>query len=319
MPRYYLGIDGGQSSTTALIADEQGCIVGAGHAGPCNHVTGPEAQVKFLAVLKDCLTQASREISGGPAIPEFTAACLGFSGGAQDKSAYSRELIRTARLKITHDAEIALTGATAGEPGIIIIAGTGSIAFGRNAAGRTARCGGWGYIFGDEGGAFDLVRRALRASLQFEEGWGPATSLHEMLLSAGGAASANDLLHRFYAETERKKIAGFAPLVTECAESGDAVALTIVADSADALSRNAEGVYRQLFTASETVTVAYIGGVFRSAQLLAAFAERLRARTGCETVYPRFSPAAGAILEALRLDGNPVKLTGILETKTQKI
>ncbi len=67
----------------------------------------------------------------------FASACLGFSGGAEDKEAYARELIRSSKYKITHDAEIALSGATAGEPGIIIIAGTGSMAFGRNAAGQT--------------------------------------------------------------------------------------------------------------------------------------------------------------------------------------
>lgn len=316
MPRYYLGIDGGQSSTTALVADEQGRVVGAGHGGPCNHVTGPEAEAKFLYVVGDCLTQACREISSGSTVPEFAAACLGFSGGPDDKAARSRELIRTAHLKLTHDAEIALTGATAGEPGIVVIAGTGSIAFGRNAAGGTARAGGWGYLFGDEGGAFDLVRRALRAALQFEEGWGPATSLHKLLLQAASAGSANDLLHRFYAVTARKEIAAFAPLVTECAEAGDQVAQSIVAESADALSAYVEGVYRALFSASDVVAVSYIGGVFRSAHVLRAFAERLRIRIGREAFSPRLSPAAGALLEALRLDGNPSKLTGIPEIKT---
>ncbi len=316
MPRYYLGIDGGQSSTTALIADEQGQVVGAGHAGPCNHVIGPEAEAKFLNVVGDCLKQACREISNGSKIPEFASACLGFSGGAEDKAERSRELIRSPHLKITHDAEIALIGATAGEPGIVSIAGTGSIAFGRNAAGRTARAGGWGYLFGDEGGAFDLVRRALRAALQFEEGWGPATSLHKGLLEAAGAGSANDLLHRFYAVTARQDVAAFAPRVTECAEAGDSVAQSILAESADALSSYVEGVYRALFSASELVTVAYIGGVFRSTGLLRAFAERVRTRIGCEAVSPRFSPAAGALLEALRLDGNPSKLTEVPEIKT---
>jgi N-acetylglucosamine kinase-like BadF-type ATPase len=316
LPRYYLGLDGGQSSTTALIADEQGRVVGSGHAGPCNHVTGPGAEAKFLDVLGDCLTQACREISSDSTIPEFAAACLGFSGGAEDKAGHSRKLIRSPHLKITHDAEIALTGATAGEPGIVIIAGTGSIAFGRNAAGRTARAGGWGYLFGDEGGAFDLVRRALRAALRFEEGWGPQTNLHSVLLGAAGVQSASDLLHRFYAVTPRNGVAAFAPVVTECAEAGDAVAQSILAESADALSAYVEGVYRILFSASDLVTVAYIGGVFRSARVLRAFAERLRTNIGREAVYPRCSPAAGALLEALRLDGNPSKLTGIPEIKT---
>ncbi len=316
MPRYYLGIDGGQSSTTALVADEQGRVVGTGHGGPCNHVTGPEAEAKFLKAVGDSLTQACREISSASRIPEFAAACLGFSGGVEDKARYSRELIHSPHLKITHDAEIALIGATAGEPGIVVIAGTGSIAFGRNAAGRTARAGGWGYLFGDEGGAFDLVRRALRAALQREEGWGPATSLHKALLEAAGAGSANDLLHRFYAVTPRKNIAAFAHLVTECAEAGDPVAHSILSESADALSAYVEGVYQALFSASDVVALSYIGGVFRSAPLLRALAERVRTRISCDIVAPRFSPAAGALLGALRLDGNSSELTGVPEIKT---
>jgi len=109
---------------------------------------------------------------------------------------------------VTSDAFIALSGATAGGPGLVAIAGTGSIAFGRNAAGRTARAGGWGYLFGDEGGAFSIVRQALRAALRHEEGWGAPTELRPALLEATGAASANDLLHRLYtAEFTRQRIA----------------------------------------------------------------------------------------------------------------
>ncbi len=315
MPRYYLGIDGGQSSTTALIADDHGRVLGAGHAGPCNHVTGSETQAKFLAAVGACLAQASRDIALDSTALKFASACLGFSGGAEDKAAYARELIRATHLKITHDAEIALAGATAGEPGIVMIAGTGSIAFGRNQAGRTARAGGWGYLFGDEGGAFDLVRRSLRAALQFEEGWGPPTRLREALLTAAAAGSANDLLHRFYSETPRSQVAAFAPVVTECAEAGDSVAQLLIAESADLLGWYVEGVYRNLFTPSEPVIVAHIGGVFRSGPVLQAFAEAVRRRIGCQTASPQFSPAAGALLEALRLDGNPSKLSGIPNTK----
>jgi len=156
----YLGIDGGQSGTTALIGDESGRVVGRGKAGPCNHARASEGRRKFLAALRDSISAA---IQGDP---EFAAACMGFSGGPDDKEALAREVVRAERYLITHDAHIALVGATGGAPGIIVIAGTGSIAFGRNAAGKSARAGGWGYVFGDEGGAFDLVRQALRAVLR---------------------------------------------------------------------------------------------------------------------------------------------------------
>ncbi len=313
--RYYLGVDGGQSSTTALIADDQGRILGAGNAGPCNHVTGAEAKAKFIAVVGDCVNQAIAEANLGPLSPQFAVACFGFSGGAEDKETYSRELISSERYKFMHDAAIALTGATEGQPGIVVIAGTGSIAYGRNASERTARAGGWGYLYGDEGGAFDIVRRALRAVLQFEEGWGPATNLHGQMLKATNTGSANELLHRFYAMS-RHEIAAFAPLITAAGEAGDRVALGIIEEAASALAWYVEGVFRNLFADSCTATVAYIGGVFQSSILRNCFAEKLRLRTGCEATAPKLSPAAGALLEALRLDENESTLSSIPQIKS---
>jgi N-acetylglucosamine kinase-like BadF-type ATPase len=313
LPRYYLGIDGGQSSTTALVANESGAVIGIGRSGPCNHVTGAEAREKFRRVIGECIDQATRTLEHGA--PEFAAACLGFSGGAEDKLGYARELIRTPRLKVTNDAEIALIGAHAGQPGIIIIAGTGSIAFGRNAEGRMARAGGWGYIYGDEGGAFDLVRQALRASLQLEEGWGSETIVREKLLAATGQPSANALLHHFYTQP-RHEIAKLASLVTECAKAGDSIAAGILREAARQLASYVGGVHRNLFAAAAAVPVAYIGGVFQSAPLRITFAEYIRTQIGTEPVRPRLSPAAGALLEALRLDGNFAQLTGIPDTKT---
>src|SRR5579875_2257112 len=121
MSRYYLGIDGGQSSTTALIASETGRVLGGGRGGPCNHVGAAEGRAKFFSAVGSCLEQACREAHIEPGIA-FAAACLGVSGGAEDKAGYARELIRSAKFHITHDAEIALLGATGGEPGVIVIA-----------------------------------------------------------------------------------------------------------------------------------------------------------------------------------------------------
>ncbi len=221
MSQYFLGVDGGQSSTTALIADRNGQVLGLGRAGPCNHAGASEARQKFISALTECLTAACLS-AGLDAPPRFASACLGFSGGPADKEAIVSEILASDQIIVTHDALIALAGATAGTPGIIVIAGTGSIAFGRNAAGLTARAGGWGYVFGDEGSGFDIVRQALRAALRLEEGWGRATSLRAVLLGASGARDANDLLHRFYTpEFPRPRIAAMAKLVDQAAGEGD--------------------------------------------------------------------------------------------------
>src|SRR5579864_1057330 len=195
---YFLGLDGGQSSTLALIGDESGRVLGAGHDGPCNHVTTPEGEAKFVGVIRGCLNAAAVQAGLDPVGVIFASACLGFSGGAADKESILRELISSERFNLTHDALVALSGATAGQPGVIAIAGTGSIAFGRNASGKTARAGGWGYLFGDEGSAFDIVRQALRAGLRMEEGWGQGTILRDTLVRAASARDANGVAHLFY-------------------------------------------------------------------------------------------------------------------------
>jgi N-acetylglucosamine kinase-like BadF-type ATPase len=304
--RLFLGIDGGQSSTTALIGDEAGRVLGEGRAGPCNHVGEAERRAKFTAAVGDSVREAAKQAGVGLEEP-FAAVCAGFSGGAADKTALTRELIRAARYHITDDAQIALAGAANGGPGIIVIAGTGSIAYGRNAAKQTARAGGWGYVFGDEGSAFDLVRQALRAALRYEEGWGPPTALHAFLMTQTGLtatanASANTLLHQFYtAEYPRERIAALAPLVDEAARSGDAVAGALIEHAAQELALLSAAVRRQLFQEPDEAPVHYIGGVFECETLLARFRLLTELDEISRVSPPRHPPAYGALLEAIRL------------------
>ena len=116
--------------------------------------------------MNQCLDSARAQISLSAPGLHFASACLGFSGGPADKEPLLREVLTADRILVTHDARIALSGATAGEPGMIAISGTGSIAFGCGPTGEVARAGGWGFIYGDEGGGFDIVRQALRAALR---------------------------------------------------------------------------------------------------------------------------------------------------------
>jgi N-acetylglucosamine kinase-like BadF-type ATPase len=193
------------------------------------------------------------------------------------------------------------------------------MAFGRDAQGRTARAGGWGYIFGDEGGAFDITRRAVRAALQYEEGWGPPTILRDLLLKETGIANANELLHLFYRpEYPRKRVASLCPLVTRAAEDGDRVAVEIFNTAAAELTRFVEGVHRHLFRTDERVPLAYIGGAFQSAPLLTSLTRRVRQSIASSIGPPRLGPAAGALFEALRMDGNHAELSGVPESERGK-
>jgi N-acetylglucosamine kinase-like BadF-type ATPase len=309
---YFLGVDGGQSSTTAAVGDEWGRVIGYGRGGPCNHITGPEARDRFIGAIGGAVAEACAAGGLGHAHRDFAAACLGFSGGAEDKQALIAEMFAVDRISVTTDALIALVGATAGAPGIITIAGTGSIALGRNSTGRIARAGGWGYIFGDEGGGFDLTRQALRASLRMEEGWGTATILRAKLLDATGARDTNDLLHRFYTpEFPRPRIAAYARLVTEAAAEGDGVARELLAQSAQQLAGLAAAVRRQLFEDREEALVCYVGGLFRSAPLLERFRLLVEFEEGNHVQPPSMGPAAGALLEAYRVAGIEAKLRDV--------
>jgi len=302
--KLYVGIDGGQSSTTALIGDETGRVLGVGRAGPSNHAAAGEGRRKFIAAMTDGLSQAAESAGvSGPMM--FQAACLGLSGGPEDKEALAREIIQAESYLITDDAHIALAGATGGEPGIIVIAGTGSIVLGRNAAGVTARAGGWGYVFGDEGGAFDLVRQALRAILRHQEGWGPPTSLRQALLEQTGARDAHHLMHLLYTDDyPRDRVAAWAGLIDQAARAGDAVAADILGSAAQALATITGAVRRQLFEPAGKVEVRYSGGVFASDPLLERFRMLVELEDGSRVAAPLHSPAEGALLEAYRIGGS---------------
>jgi len=312
----FLGVDGGQSSTIAVIGDETGRVAGWGAGGPCNHVTGPEGREKFVHALTESVGAACARAGVSLAAVEFRAACFGLSGGAEDKRALIAELVRTRDVVLEIDAVVALAGATGGEPGIITIAGTGSIAFGRNAAGKTARAGGWGYVFGDEGGGFDLARQGLRAALRYEEGWGPKTMLHALYLEAAGAKSANEVLHKFYStDFSRPRIASFGRFVGKAALEADAVANGILLKAAAQLAALASAVRRQLFEPGAAVRVAHMGGAFQSALLREQFRLLVEQEQGNICGPPLYAPAAGALLEAYRAAGLKPQLSNIPDIK----
>ncbi len=313
--QYFLGVDGGQSSTTALIGDASGRVLGVGRGGPCNHVSGPEARARFSAAVGGCVDQA-RVAAGLPSEVAFEAACFGFSGSPSDKDALVASMFTLRRRLLSHDAFIALSGAHAGQPGLITIAGTGSICFGRNATGQVSRLGGWGYVFGDEGGGFDLTRQALRAALRMEEGWGPPTALRAALLQAGSARDANELMHRFYTQDwPRPRIAALSQLVDQAAEAGDRVAEGLLDEAAHHLAGLTLAARGRLFKAEECARVAYIGGVFKSARLLERFRTLLERDSLAAVAPPLHGPAAGALLEAYRLAGLSVQLSGLPEAE----
>jgi len=297
----FLGVDGGQSHTEALVGGRRGRVLGRGEAGGSNLSQGPQVR---LAELLKAVQRAAEQAGLRWKDTRFAAACIGLSGGPPNDLSSLQRAIPCSKLEVATDAAIAREGAFEGGPGVIVIAGTGSIAWGENTAGRTARAGGWGPLFGDEGGSFDLVRRALRAALRFEEGWGPPTLLRDRLLEGFGASSANELMHRFYREkTPAEQIAAAAPWLEEVAAQGDEAALSVLQEAARALASLVDAVSGPLFGPRETVPVAYSGGAFRGTVLLAGLRKVLAARKRYSLAAPRRGPAEGALLRAGRRKG----------------
>jgi N-acetylglucosamine kinase-like BadF-type ATPase len=310
----FLGVDGGKSSTKAIIGDETGRVVGTGVGGPCNHVAEAEGRDRLARAVTECVALACAQAGIDASHVQFEAACFGMSGGPADKQGILAEILRAKKLIVTHDMLIALSGATGGDPGVAVNAGTGSFGFGRNASGETARAGGWGFAFGDEGSGFDIARQALRAILRFEEGWGPQTALHAALVEATGARDANELLHSFYTpEWPRPRVAALAKLVDSVAVAGDPVARDILVNAAQQLATLATSVGRRLFQAGERMLVCYIGGVFRSRVLLERYRQIVELEDGVRREPPHYSPAAGALLEAYRASEIHPALSGVPE------
>jgi N-acetylglucosamine kinase-like BadF-type ATPase len=175
---------------------------------------------------------------------------------------------------------------------------------GRNVEGRMARAGGWGYAFGDEGGAWGIVRDALRAALRMHEEWGPPTLLHDLLLRQTGDLDIHVLRRRFYTEDyPRPRVAAFSKLVDEAAQQDDVIALGILNDAARSLVNLVQVVHRRLFPSSEVIPVAPIGGVFESRTVRESFRSLLETNPAMCVVQPRHGPAVGALLEAIRMRG----------------
>jgi N-acetylglucosamine kinase-like BadF-type ATPase len=221
-----------------------------------------------------------------------------------------------------HDSVIALTSVTLGGPGVVVIGGTGSVGFGRAPDGREARCGGWGYVFGDEGSGYWIAVEALRACVRALDGTGPETSLLPPILEHFEARDIHDLHRRIYSGAlARVDLASASHLVSEAARAGDAVSHLILDRAGRELGLLAGGVLRRLRWTTAHVEVGIVGGVFRAGKLVTgAFREAVHEVNANATVVPPRVPAeAAAALLALEQTGIHPKETVVrnLCTSTQ--
>jgi N-acetylglucosamine kinase-like BadF-type ATPase len=240
---YFLGVDGGGTHVRAVIVDRHGTEVGRGRAGSAN----PAAVGLEVAVAN--VREAARSAAqiAGIDLPVAAAWC-GLAGVDRpaDHAALTPLLEGLADyLRLVNDAELALVSLPGGY-GICLVAGTGSIAVGRDAHGYTARAGGWGHVMGDEGSGYDLGRRALQAVAKAADGRGPRTALQDAVLSAWALHSPEELMGRVYPQEDTKVVGELAPVVFQVAAEGDEVARLLIEQAASELPEIVMAVARQL-------------------------------------------------------------------------
>lgn len=276
---YYLGIDGGGSKTTCVVGDESSLLATV-TVGGSNITRVGEAGARAA------LHQAIREASDAARInpQQVSCACIGAAGAGRSEIASTvRKIVAeiiSGKIEVVGDMEIALAAAFGAGPGVIVIAGTGSIAFGRDAQGRTARAGGWGFAVSDEGSAHWIGREAVRAVLRAadqadgdqaeRESSGPAERLFHELKTSWRLDSLPQLARVANADPD---FAALFPAVLAAAEAGDAVARKVIGDGSHELGQLAGIVLRRLFprqhsTGQSAVPMAMAGGVFRHAAMI---------------------------------------------------
>jgi len=290
----FLGIDGGATKTRAVIVDASGTVRGEGAAGCGNHsaVGFAVATVNIHAA-----ASAAMQVAGGtfPVI----AARIGLAGVDRpaDHARFAPVFASFATVvALSNDAELALT-ALPDAVGVVLIAGTGSIAFGVDNTGAQARAGGWGWRIGDEGSGYAMGRQALQAASQAADGRGAMTTLLPAILAHWQLAQPADLIGHVYSDggIANVEVADLAQLVVLQAQAGDATARRIVRTAADDLARTVLAVAAALDFADHPLPLACAGGLLtQPTGLRAMVVRRLRVRRLVSPVAVVTDPAMSA-------------------------
>jgi N-acetylglucosamine kinase-like BadF-type ATPase len=298
---HVIGIDAGGTKTVCLLADEEGQIVSRARGEGANLQAAGELQVEKI------LHKVMDDAIDGRAIAP-AAICLGIAGVDRPNDAATvRSIMKrigfNSRVLIVNDALIALETGLPGQSGVVIISGTGSIAYGRNAAGEAARAGGWGYVLGDEGSGYWIGRAALRAVLRAADQRGPATMLTPMLLEHFNVTQPQLLLHEVYhQQLKPAEIGALAQCVHAAFLQGDSASIGILRGAAEELEGGALSVARRLGLTYESFGFILSGGIFRAVPWLEQELTRRLPLSTPRSLVKRLDrePAEGAVMLALQ-------------------
>jgi glucosamine kinase len=301
-----VGIDGGGSKTRVIVADEHAAQL-ADIVGPAGAVRPGEAE-RSADVIAALVSEALASCGHGDATPRV--ACAGLAGVGREVERLSvlaalRRRDLAEEVDVRSDAAIALEDAFGDGPGILLIAGTGSIAYGRGPTEATGRCGGWGPAIGDEGGGAWIGRRALGIIAAASDGREPETALVGAILTHLQVDDVPSLIPWASSATP-KDFASLVPIIAAAAERDDVRANTLLALAVEELALHVRALARQLFVDERaTVPVAFSGGLLgKGGPLRKRVEHRLKSVVPGAHIHGEVVvPARGAVRAALKLIG----------------
>lgn len=293
---YFLGIDGGGTKTRCVVGDEKS-VLGTGTSTSC------KVQRVGEACAHDALAAAIHEacVQAGVSPSQITRTCAGVTGAGRPEIANTMQRllasIVSGEVEVIGDVEIAFEDAFGSGPGVLVIAGTGSIVFGRNAQGETARAGGWGHAISDEGSGYWIGREAVRAAL-WERDAQNDSALLEALTKAFGARDFDDFIVRVNADPQPDYASVF-PVVQELADSGDSTSISVLEIAGVKLAYLAGNVIQKLFSHSAVEGTTH-GGIFDSSSKVSeSFSREMRSlHPQAKLISKDVDPARGALKRA---------------------
>jgi N-acetylglucosamine kinase-like BadF-type ATPase len=310
LSQFVIGIDGGGTKTAAMIADRKGNVLAQHVAGPSHfQIMGVEKAARVIvSLVRECC------VSVGCSPKDIHATMIGLAGAgrADDKKRMvdglrrliSSKKITLRKVRIESDARIALEGAFKGGMGIILIAGTGSIGFGKDERGNIHRVGGWGRILGDEGSGFFIGKQALTLVCRHLDGRSAPTLLTAMVAKKFGLKTSADIISAVYKND--LNIAAIAPLVFEAVEEGDAAASEIIQLSSFELAEHVRVLVTKIQNGKEEtvrrkIPLSFIGGLVAEETPLTRVLRRQISNSfpNVDIVAPSAPPVYGAVLMAL--------------------
>jgi N-acetylglucosamine kinase-like BadF-type ATPase len=321
--RTYLGVDGGGSKTLFLLIGEAGKILASHAEGTAYYPEiGLEALKKLLARgIGQTLRQA------GISVSDLTFAFFGLPSYGEDSAllatldAAPSSVVPTGRYRCGNDMVCGWAGALAGADGINVAVGTGSIVYGEY-AGRSARAGGWGELFSDEGSAYWLAREGLRLFSRMSDGRVPRGALYDLVRRHFVLQNDLDLCAAIYGKrlAQRSHFAQLSRLIVEAASAGDTAARALFVQAAAELIDIIDAVRNRLQVPPEArLPVSHSGGMFESHELLLAPLKEALASPArnYSFVTGRLPSEAGAAVHAAKLSGTPLDATSIAALEAQ--